>query len=255
MKVKKLLAALLAMAMLLGMMTVPAFAANELPEAVDGVITLTEDVFLAETAAFSESEVTIDLAGFTLTTADAADNNSWDAPNKSVISLSDPAKVTVIDSSAGKTGKVIAGTATNCRGTSSSTINMDGGGTLVIDGATVQGAKTINCREGGRAIETDHRNRPEIQVDIQIINGAKIIGGEDCTDLDVSYEYGSDDNTYGATAIYAKTNGTITIADSEVIGGKGIGSGRKVAGVLKWTLLAMMVIRGMKNTQTWSAEP
>ena len=69
MKVRKLLAGFLSAAMVLGTMSFPAFAASDtLPEAVDGVITLTEDVKLGSDFDYNANggSLTIDLAGYSL---------------------------------------------------------------------------------------------------------------------------------------------------------------------------------------------
>ena len=68
MKGRKLLSAVIAGAMVLGTMSFPAFAADTLPEAVDGVITLTEDVKLGSDFDYNANggSLTIDLAGYSL---------------------------------------------------------------------------------------------------------------------------------------------------------------------------------------------
>ena len=69
MKGRKLLSAVIAGAMVLGTMSFPAFAASDtLPEAVDGVITLTEDVKLGSDFDYNANggSLTIDLAGCSL---------------------------------------------------------------------------------------------------------------------------------------------------------------------------------------------
>ena len=69
MKGRKLLSAVIAGAMVLGTMSFPAFAASDtLPEAVDGVITLTEDVKLGSDFDYNANggSLTIDLAGYSL---------------------------------------------------------------------------------------------------------------------------------------------------------------------------------------------
>lgn len=69
MKGRKLLSAVIAGAMVLGTMSFPAFAASDtLPEAVDGVIKLTEDVKLGSDFDYNANgdSLTIDLAGYSL---------------------------------------------------------------------------------------------------------------------------------------------------------------------------------------------
>ena len=69
MKGRKLLSAVIAGAMVLGTMSFPAFAASDtLPEAVDGVITLTEDVKLGSDFDYNANggSLTIDLSGYSL---------------------------------------------------------------------------------------------------------------------------------------------------------------------------------------------
>jgi hypothetical protein len=222
-KGKKLLAALLSICMVLTLLPAMALAegtAAQLPEVVDGVITLTSDVILEDTVSFDSGAITIDLNGYTLTSVGAENVDSYAAPvNKTVIKVSETADVTITDSATEK-GMVIAGSMTNCRPAPQSTLLVEGG-TLTIDGAVVKGATTINCRDTGEAIEVIGN-----ETYLNVINGSKIIGSDDITDDSKDSNYGSKGNTYGATAIYAKTDGVITITDSEVIGGKGVGSSR-----------------------------
>lgn len=222
-KGKKLLAALLSICMVLTLLPAMALAegtAAQLPEVVDGVITLTSDVILEDTVSFDSGAITIDLNGYTLTSVGAENVDSYAAPvNKTVIKVSETADVTITDSATEK-GMVIAGSMTNCRPAPQSTLLVEGG-TLTIDGAVVKGATTINCRDTGEAIEVIGN-----ETCLNVINGSKIIGSDDITDDSKDSNYGSKGNTYGATAIYAKTDGVITITDSEVIGGKGVGSSR-----------------------------
>ena len=94
---KRVLTALLAVIMVISLGTVSALAegSTTLPDAENGVITLTEDVNLAATYVVS-SDTTIDLNGFTLSSSAI----------KTLIQVENDAKLIVIDSS-NKTGKIV----------------------------------------------------------------------------------------------------------------------------------------------------
>lgn len=222
MKMKKILSGFLFCVMVLGSFCLPVSAdGTVLPEPVNGVITLSENVTLSEPVCYSSGTITIDLNGFLLTSTGYENVNLFaDPANESVLNISGTADVTIKDSSQDKTGLVIAGSAVNCRPSPASTIAINGG-TLTIDGAAIKGATTINCKEGSNALDITGSNTT-----VNIVNDAKISGGDDITDTSRDDNYGDKRNTYGASAIYIKTNGTLTITDSEVIGGQGIGGSR-----------------------------
>ena len=214
MKLKQLLTGIISMAMVLMTLAVPVFAADTLPAAEDGVISLTEDVVLAETMVIDE-DTTINLNNHSITSADVSGEGATPA---SLISISDGAKLTIkgpgeVSQGARDDVKVYANTIF--------TIMVNGGSELVVDGATVRGSKGINTRAGGAAINVNERSSKQSVITIQ--NGAKIYGG-DCEKRGVTSEtYSSLNYRYNGTggdAITARLC-VLTITDSELHGGDG----------------------------------
>lgn len=100
-------------------------AATNLPTAVDGKITLTEDVELSATWTNTET-VELDLAGYKITKA--ADR---------MYAINNKGNLTITDSSEDKTGMVEC-TSTNITGTITCVNNFENGSELTIDGTTIQ---------------------------------------------------------------------------------------------------------------------
>lgn len=100
-------------------------AATTLPSAVDGKITLIENVELSQTWVNTEN-VELDLAGFKIT---KAQNGMYAINNKGTLKIT--------DSSEGKTGMVEC-TSTNVTGTVVCVNNFENGSTLTIEGAKIQ---------------------------------------------------------------------------------------------------------------------
>lgn len=146
---KRVLSAALSLCMLLTLLPTAALAtgddttpgispATTLPESEDGVIKLTENVALTETASINES-TTLDLNGYTLSAA------------KTVLSVTNNAILTIQDSSAEKEGKI------NCTENSEKGAVQLTAGSLVLEsgciestqfGVTVFGGSTATINGG-----------------------------------------------------------------------------------------------------------
>ena len=122
---KRFLSIIMAAAMVLSLLPMSALAAGDsLPDAVNGVITLTEDVKLSNIVKPSES-ITLDLNGHTLTLPrlDAAQGIT----------------VTVTDRSEDKEGKIISNGGNTC--------SVFSGVTLILEAGTIE-----NALDGGNAV-------------------------------------------------------------------------------------------------------
>ncbi len=101
----------------------PAAAATKLPDAVDGVITLTEDVDISETGWVVDGDVTLDLAGHELKAA-STEKGNIDIPARASLTLKD---------SAG-TGKVYTETDYTNSATGYAVIDVTGGSFIMESG-------------------------------------------------------------------------------------------------------------------------
>lgn len=187
---KRILPALLALAMVLTMLPMAVFAedppaANEtLPEAIDNVITLTENVTLKATyEVAADASIVIDLAGFKIT-----------APaGKKAIEVKPGGTLEIKDTSAAKTGEVTrtddvkvyviqnSGTMTLSGGTISSTAT----GTTTLGNRSTDNAKGAKLTiKGGAvkakyiAIKNDRLNGNEAEPEL-VIEGGIIAAGND----------------------------------------------------------------------------
>ena len=123
---KKLISVIMAVAMMISM-SVVSFAATTLPAAVDGVITLTEDVVLAEQLVI-ESPLTINLNGHKLTTY--ANEGNYDVVVKSALTINGEGSVHV-------------------SGTYGFGLSSSGTGSLTIENGTFTSADTTYYMIGG----------------------------------------------------------------------------------------------------------
>lgn len=213
---KKFLSIALALLMVCVMLPVVALAADTLPAAVNGVITMVEDTTLVSDATFTSGNTTIDLGGKTLT---------------GTINVAYGANVTI------KNGKMIGGQVINVFGTTSGdkttlTIESDveisapnGYGVCIFgegSGASKTGASVVNlngCKitaEAGIFVSGNLQNE---NGNIININGATIesvpeiavvVNGKATVNVNNS-------TLKGDTAIYLKA-GTVTLNNSKVFG-------------------------------------
>ncbi|MBQ8526468.1 MAG: hypothetical protein IJ460_07125 [Clostridia bacterium] len=210
MKVKRILAVILTAAMMLSSLTT-AFAA--LPEAVENVITLNENVVLTETLNIME-DTTIDLNGYTIT----SDDVSGEGVQINTLIYVSGATLSIVDNGAVK-GKIVGGTRTDTKSYNGSyyTIWVEGDGKLVVDGAVIEGSKGVNTKYGATAIYANSAT-------VEIKNGSVIKGGDvekrNVTEENYSNLYFKYDGVAG-TAVYAYSS-TLTIDDSEIYGGNGL---------------------------------
>ena len=123
---KKLISVIMAVAMMISV-SVVALAATTLPAAVDGVITLTEDVVLAEQLVI-ESPLTINLNGHKLTTY--ANEGNYDVVVKSALTINGEGSVHV-------------------SGTYGFGLSSSGTGSLTIENGTFTSADTTYYMIGG----------------------------------------------------------------------------------------------------------
>ncbi len=213
MKLKRMLASILCIAMVLSTMSVSVFATDSLPDADAGVITLTEDIILSETLEIS-SDTTIDLNGFKITSADITEDEKAFSPLIKIEGAS-----VVIKDSASEKGAVVPGTKTNVSSynTTVQTIEINNGA-LTIDGAVIEGQKGVNTKFAGIAITA-------YLSDVKIINSSVISGGtaekKDVTDDDQNY-YNNEGNAGEGVVSYGSD---IIIENSTINGGNGIATG------------------------------
>lgn len=134
MKLKKVLGSLLATMMVVSVIPAKTHAASSLPEAVNNVITLTEDVtFDSSTTITIEGNVTLDLNGFSII---AKDTNA--SGNYQLFLVKQGSTFTIKDDSTNNTGKIEL-TATTDRSTASlSTIVYNDGGTVNVYGGNLE---------------------------------------------------------------------------------------------------------------------
>jgi len=210
---KKMLCAVLAVTMLMGTMGISAFAAEDLPIAVDGVITLTEDVVLSTTLTIS-GDVTIDLNGHKITSANITD----EAEKLLTLIKINNAKVEIIDSVGG--GKIVPGVCENLyRYNNDATTIEIYDAVLTVNGAIVEGQHAINTKYAGHAIK-GYRSS------INIINGAVVKGGynekKDIENENTDVYYKNQGNSGKAIYSYGCD---VVVTDSFVYGGNGIATG------------------------------
>ena len=142
---KSVLALILAVLMAVGLLTIGAAAdGTTLPTAVDGVITLTEDVTLSTTQSFDDN-VTIDLAGHTITCGITQKKvEEINGTSKNVTSLfwvKPGAKLTIMDS--GTNGTVIVnGTNGKTGGFGIYCVYVCGGGEFTLESGTLKNTNT-----------------------------------------------------------------------------------------------------------------
>ena len=140
---KSILAILLALVMVASLLPFGALADGaSLPDADNGVITLTENVTLSESKYFKES-VTIDLAGYTLSLP--------------MIAAQDGATVTITDSSEDKNGKIVS--------SGSNTAAVFENSAIILNAGEI--SNVSNAAKGGNAV---------FNMGTLTINGGKITG-------------------------------------------------------------------------------
>ena len=198
---KKFLAMALALLMVCVMLPVVAMAATTLPEAVDGVIKLTENVDLAAMAVVGEegSNLTLDLNGFTIT--------------RSGTVLDVYGTLKIIDSSSAKTGKVVS-TENNAMWINDNTkVTMEAGTFegkaygIVVAGKNAEftmngGAATATEGSGISGNGNETNGTPDFAPTTITINGGVVTGSD--------------------AGIYHPQVGTLNINGGSISGGSGI---------------------------------
>lgn len=226
-KSKRVLSIVLAVAMIVGLFPIAAFAeggetatpvdqntetvATKLPGAVDGVITLTEDVDISTSGYTVSGNITIDLAGHDLKVANTETGRILVPRNTSL---------TLRDSSVNSSGRVY--TESNYSNTASSGMISVQGGTFTMDSGNIDAVRPEASNNGQFAIGV-------FQGGSVIINGGKIEAGwyaisgngtEQSTSTTITINGGTLVST-ADYALYLPQNGVTTINDGIVTGAAG----------------------------------
>ncbi len=189
MNFKRILSTVLAVVMVLGTMTLPTFAADTMP-ADTGVVTLTEDVTLADTYTIPAEVTNIDLGGFTLTANGIIVENNIEITNGTLT-------MPQIDTYG------------------SYVLTIAGDATVTLDNVTVEGGVgDVENANNGIIL----KSTGDIQILNSVINGGDITRGDDTA---VKY-----DKTAGmGLDIEKEQTGAVSIENTTINGGEALYTG------------------------------
>ena len=238
---KKVLSVILTLAMVLSLM--PAAWAQEaevkgLPEAVDGVVTLTANTDISTTGWKVTGDIMLDLAGYQLKAANTREGH---------IEIWDSASLTLMDSVGG--GKVYTETDYEGVATGYGLIDVIGG-TFIMEGGSIE------------AVRKDPANRGQFAIGIElggtvIINGGKIESGwyaisgngQDDAKTSTVEVNGGELISVADYALYLPHSGETTIRGGVVYGAAGGVSIQR--GTLNISDNAVITSKGTGDTGNW----
>lgn len=202
-KSKRVLSIVLAVAMIVGLFPIAAFAEGgepatvdkSLPAAVDGVITLKDDITLSSDVTLDQ-DVSINLNGHNISTSGSI-TITGDVTLYDSTAVTEPVISEDYESVTYKSGKIDSDT-------SATSIRVTNGGSFTIESGTIESDGTAVYAIGNTAAD----NRTAINSSV-IMNGGYIH----------AQEYGMGVQGLGATA--TMNNGVIMTNDNAVIGGNG----------------------------------